>query len=180
MFLSERRARSWFCFRAALDSSDGSGARGARTRGCSPLDRPTATDSKSGEKRETEFSDYPRKGGGKRGGRSKNANSAHGRMATRRTGRRRAGGGRATLELSALTSPPAPIAISRARSLHRTSGRLFPSTDKVVHANISLIRVKTTRWANHFLFMNCFKMVYLHNLNGDLWCDRRMGGGRTR
>ena len=92
--LSERRARSWFCFRAALDSSDGSGARGARTRGCSPLDRPTATDSKSGEKRETEFSDYPRKGGGKRGGRSKNANSAHGRMATRRTGRRAAGGGR--------------------------------------------------------------------------------------
>ena len=38
----------------------------ART-GCSPLDRPTATDSKSGKKRETEFSDYPRKGGGKRG-----------------------------------------------------------------------------------------------------------------
>ena len=120
------------CFRAALDSSDGlARVAHARTRGCSPLDRPTATDSKSGEKRETEFSDYPRKGGGKRGGKRGGEGAAKtpiprmgGWRRGERVGGRRAEGGRATLELSALPSPPAPIAISRARS-PPTGGRLL-------------------------------------------------------
>ena len=148
--LSERRARSWFCFRAALDSSDGSGARGARTRGCSPLDRPTATDSKSGEKRETEFSDYPRKGGeGKRGGGGGGEGAAKTpipRMGGWRRGER-VGGGDARVVGAPVAAGPdrhfaRPLSTERAAA---SSFPLFPSPDKVVHANISLIRVKRTR-----------------------------------
>ena len=94
------------------------------TQGCSPLDRPTATDSKSGKKRETEFSDYPRKERGKKReegrGERREEEGAEKRQFRAWADGDAENGSAATLELSALTSPPAPIAISRARSLPPT------------------------------------------------------------